>query len=94
MSNAIQAMPKGGKLIVTASIQDNIALISVEDTGCGMSDEAKAKAFTPLFTTKAKGQGFGLPVVKKLTEAMGGTVTFESKKVKGVKFTLKFPIRC
>ena len=40
-------------------------------------DEIADKIFTPLFTTKSKGQGFGLPVVKKLIEAIDGTVTFE-----------------
>jgi two-component system, chemotaxis family, CheB/CheR fusion protein len=92
ISNAMQAMPNGGKLSVSVKCQENNALIRVEDTGDGMSEEVKNKIFTPLFTTKAKGQGFGLPVVKKLTEAMGGTVSFESEKGNGVKFTLKFPI--
>ena len=70
--------------------KDNI-LITIEDTGAGVPEEAKTKLFTPLFTTKSKGQGFGLAVVKRLTEALGGTITFESEKEKGTKFTIKLP---
>jgi signal transduction histidine kinase len=44
-----------------------------------------------MFTTKAKGQGFGLPVVKRMTEALGGTVTFESKEGKGTTFIVRIP---
>jgi signal transduction histidine kinase len=47
--------------------------------------------FAPLMTTKAKGQGFGLAVVKRLTEVMGGTVRFQSEVGKGTRFTLEFP---
>jgi signal transduction histidine kinase len=47
--------------------------------------------FTPLFTTKSKGQGFGLPVVKRMTEALGGTVSFESELEKGTKFIIRLP---
>ena len=79
-------------LTVDAFCQNGRAVISVADTGVGISDEVKDKIFTPLFTTKSKGQGFGLPVIKRLTESMGGTVTFESEKGKGAKFTIKFPI--
>jgi two-component system CheB/CheR fusion protein len=92
VSNSVQAMPKGGKLAIKAFRQNGKALITVADTGEGMSDGVKAKIFTPLFTTKSKGQGFGLVVVKKLTEAMGGTVNFESEKGNGTKFTLEFPL--
>jgi signal transduction histidine kinase len=44
-----------------------------------------------LFTTKSKGQGFGLAVVKRMTEALGGTVTFESQQGKGTKFIIRLP---
>ena len=50
----------------------------------------KDKLFTPMFTTKSKGQGFGLAVVKRMAEALGGTVSFESQEGKGSKFTVRF----
>ena len=89
--NAIQAMPNGGKLAVKAIKGNNQVIVVVEDTGSGIPDEAKAKLFTPLFTTKAKEQGFGLPVVKRLVEAQGGTISFESQEGKGTTFMLHFP---
>lgn len=70
-----------------------MAVISVEDTGVGISKEAKDKIFTPMFTTKAKGQGLGLPVVKRLVEAQGGKISFESQIGKGTKFILEFPTK-
>jgi signal transduction histidine kinase len=84
-------MPDGGKLTVQAYREKTAVVITVQDTGVGISEDAKEKLFTPLFTTKAKGQGFGLAVVKRLTEALGGTVTFESQEGKGTTFTLILP---
>jgi len=92
-ANAVQAMPNGGKITINAYCRDHRAFVSVEDTGEGMPEEAKNKIFKPLFTTKAKGQGFGLAVVKKLTEALNGTITFESQEGKGTKFILEFPAK-
>jgi two-component system CheB/CheR fusion protein len=91
IANALQAMPNGGKLIIGAEIKNGRAIITVEDSGVGIPKEIKSQLFTPLITTKAKGQGFGLPVVKRLTEALHGTVTFESEIGKGTRFTLEFP---
>ena len=90
-TNAIQAMPKGGTLAIVTECTDNRVRISVSDTGEGISDEAKGKIFTPLFTTKAKGQGFGLAVVKKLVEELHGSITFESQQGKGTKFIINLP---
>ncbi len=92
VTNAAQAMPKGGELVVRSFKKDNKAYITVEDAGLGIPDEIKSKIFLPLFTTKAKGQGFGLAVVKRLVEVQGGTITFESEVGKGTTFTLEFPL--
>jgi PAS domain S-box-containing protein len=91
VNNALQAMPDGGKLTINAYHRRHQVVVSVEDTGEGIPPEVKNKIFKPLFTTKAKGQGFGLPVVKKLISALNGTITFESEKGKGTKFIIKFP---
>ena len=91
INNAVQAMPEGGKLQVSAYQDAKNTVIEVQDSGVGIPEEVKSKLFTPLFTTKPKGQGFGLAVVKRLTEAIGGTVTYESELGKGTKFTLRLP---
>jgi two-component system sensor kinase FixL len=89
--NAIQAMPNGGELTLYAGLKRNKAIISVNDTGAGIPDDVKKKLFKPLVTTKPKGQGFGLAVAKKLTEALNGTITFESQTGKGTTFAIFLP---
>jgi signal transduction histidine kinase len=92
VTNAIQAMPNGGSLTINASRKKGKAIVTVEDTGEGIPINVRDKLFTPLVTTKSKGQGFGLAVVKRFTEGMGGTVTFESEVGKGTKFIISLPV--
>ncbi len=93
INNAIQAMPDGGKLGVSALKTQSSTVIAVSDTGKGIPQEIKPKLFTPLVTTKAKGQGLGLAVVKRLVEALGGSITFDSQPGKGTVFTITLPVK-
>jgi signal transduction histidine kinase len=93
ITNAVQAMPEGGELTVDASKSDEEALVSFHDTGVGIPQEDFSKLFSPFFTTKAKGQGLGLPVCKRLVEAHGGEITVESRLGEGTIFTVTLPMK-
>lgn len=93
VNNAVQAMPNGGKLEVNGCQQGDQVFICVSDTGVGIPEHVKPKLFTPMTTTKAKGQGLGLAVVKRLIESLGGNVSFESQEGNGTAFTIKLPIQ-
>ena len=92
VDNAVQAMPTGGTLEIKTFRKTDDVIITVQDTGNGVPETARTKLFTPLFTTKAKGQGFGLAVVKRMSENLGGTVTFETETGHGTKFIVKLPL--
>jgi signal transduction histidine kinase len=91
MTNAVQAMQEEGKLLIQAAKKKDVIVITVEDTGVGIPEDVKTKMFTPLFTTKSKGQGLGLAVVKRLVEALKGTIVFDSVAGKGTKFIVELP---
>jgi two-component system sensor histidine kinase HydH len=89
--NAIQAMPDGGQLTISATTSDAAVLMTVEDTGIGIREDIKDKLFSPLFTNKAKGTGLGLAVCKRIVELHDGTITVESEEGRGARFVVKLP---
>jgi len=91
-NNAIQAMSKKGELSITVTKIDKQIRITVKDTGEGIPEEVRGRLFTPLFTTKSKGQGFGLAVTRRLIEALSGTISFESRVGKGTIFQIELPV--
>ncbi|MEM2949511.1 MAG: PAS domain S-box protein [Nitrososphaeria archaeon] len=91
--NSIQAMPDGGTVTVQAKLKNDVIEFNVIDTGMGMDEEVKRNMFKLFYTTKAKGMGLGLPVVKHAVELHEGTIEVESEPNKGTKITIKIPYK-
>ena len=93
ITNALQAMPEGGKLTLRTSADDNQIKIEVQDTGQGISKENMHKLFTPFFTTKEKGKGvgLGLAVSYGIIQRHKGQLEVQSKEGEGTTFTIYLP---
>jgi signal transduction histidine kinase len=89
--NAVQAMQAGGTLKALLRRRDSVVVVSISDTGKGITDEHLNKIFEPYFSTKQSGFGLGLAVAKKVVEEHGGSIRVESRIGEGTTFTIKLP---
>ncbi|MBI3804548.1 MAG: GAF domain-containing protein [Nitrospirae bacterium] len=90
--NGIQAMTQGGILRVVTRVSRQSAQVAVRDTGEGIAPENMERLFQPLFTTKARGVGLGLPLAKQYIEANQGRIEVESELGVGTAFRVSFPL--
>jgi two-component system NtrC family sensor kinase len=92
--NAMQAIATEGTVTVETKAEDQLVVLSVTDTGHGMSPEILSKIFSPFFTTKdvGEGTGLGLSVVHGIVTAHGGTIDAESRGGSGSRFIVRLPV--
>lgn len=92
INNALDAMPVSGELSIKTAAQDGAGVtVEIEDTGCGMTEEVRARIFDPLYTTKGRGTGLGLVIVNQLVSEHNGRIEVESTPGHGARFKLYFP---
>jgi|CXWL01.1.fsa_nt_gi signal transduction histidine kinase len=99
LQNAVQAIPKDGEVHITTRTvcvpegsKSKYLLVDIRDTGTGISDQDRKKIFEPLFTTKAKGTGLGLPICLGIVQTHSGEITVESRAGAGATFTVRLPV--
>jgi len=88
--NAAQAIKEEGTITISAEEFKNKVDIKISDTGCGMSKDQLARIFEPFYTTKDKGSGFGLSIVRELVWRNNGSISVDSEAGKGTTFYMEF----
>jgi signal transduction histidine kinase len=89
--NAIDAMAKGGELVITAFDGPRGFVLEVADSGQGLNQQQLRKVFEPFYTTKSNGTGLGLAIVHRIAEAHGGRITACNCPEGGAAFTIEIP---
>jgi signal transduction histidine kinase len=91
LQNAVEAMPEGGTLTIAAGESNGNAKITFSDSGAGLTEKEIERIWEPLFTTKSKGIGLGLPICRRIIEAHGGSISVKSTPGKGSTFIVSLP---
>jgi len=91
IQNARESMEEKGEIVVSLEKRKKYYLLRIKDTGEGMNREIRKRIFTPFFTTKGEGRGWGLVKIKRIIEEYGGKIKFVSKHKKGTEFLIYLP---
>lgn len=89
--NAVQAIDESGSVTVTLDAQNDCAVVTVADTGRGMTEQQLAQIFRPFYTTRSNGTGLGLPLVRRIVEEHNGQVNVSSELGRGSTFEVLLP---
>ncbi|NMC90411.1 MAG: hypothetical protein GYA67_01960 [Smithella sp.] len=93
IKNAMESITNGGKITITVSREGKKhVLVSIADTGCGMTPEEIEKVFSPEYTTKEKGLGLGIPLATEIIRGHGGDVRVISRPGEGTTFEIVLPV--
>jgi len=92
INNAVEAMPRGGRLTLESRVEDDEYVIAVGDDGEGISEDDLSLIFRPFFSTKETGMGLGLTYCKEVVEAHGGSIEVASEKGVGTVATVRLPL--
>jgi len=92
LRNSIEAMPKGGRIVVSTDLRNGRVAIRLADSGVGIHHDNIDKIFTPFFTTKDNGTGLGLSLAQQIIEKHGGDISCRSNAGEGTSFIIDLPL--
>lgn len=93
IKNAVESMPDGGKVDITAKAESDGILVAIRDEGIGIPESVMKRIGEPFLTTKEKGTGLGLMVTFNILENHNGTIRVDSQPEKGTVFHIMFPAK-
>jgi len=92
LRNSLEAMPEGGRIVISTELRDGRAGVRLADTGVGVPPDNIDRIFTPFFTTKDNGTGLGLSLAQQIIEKHGGDISCRSDPGDGTSFTIDLPL--
>jgi signal transduction histidine kinase len=94
LTNSMEALKEGGKVTIKTGLPEGgeDILISFSDSGGGVPEEVMKNIFNPFFTTKSKGTGLGLPLIRKIVRGHGGSIEVQNEPGRSITFLIRLPV--